>query len=402
MTSSAESRLAVWRRLVEPGAAALLEAVADVDVRDTATMARLRRRWDRDELACAIELLDARRRAVGRFPHPERLVADGAGLQQATSQVVAVYKAARFRDAGCAEVVDLCCGIGGDAMALARVATVTAVDRDLVRAWMAGRNAGVTVRVEDVTTMPPPEVFHLDPARRDEQGGGRRHRYEDYQPGPAFIAAALARATAAAVKLGPGVDLDELPGDGAREIEIINERGTLVQAILWHGATARHPGQRTATRIGEDGSSVSFSDVADEAAMASADLAALVHTIDPAIERAGLTSSLAATLGVGGPHPRLGLLTSDEPLESPWVESFLVHEVMPWRPDRVRAWLAAHDAGIVEVKTRGGAVNPDVVQRDLRGRGSITFTVFVLRFDRRIRALITQRSRQIRSGPTCA
>ena len=49
------------------------------------------------------------------------------------------------------------------------------------------------------------------------------------------------------------------------------------------------------------------------------------------------------------------------------------------------------DAGMVEVKTRGKAVDPDRVQSDLRGDGDTTYTVFILRFDRQVRALVTRR-----------
>jgi len=48
-------------------------------------------------------------------------------------------------------------------------------------------------------------------------------------------------------------------------------------------------------------------------------------------------------------------------------------------------------AGVVEVKTRGGAVDPDRAQRRLRGPGETPFTVFVLRWDRQIIAMVTRR-----------
>jgi hypothetical protein len=64
---------------------------------------------------------------------------------------------------------------------------------------------------------------------------------------------------------------------------------------------------------------------------------------------------------------------------------------MPWRLSRVRECLASLDAGVVEVKTRGGAVEPDAAQRALRGPGQRGLTVFVLRFGRRVEAIVTER-----------
>ena len=90
-------------------------------------------------------------------------------------------------------------------------------------------------------------------------------------------------------------------------------------------------------------------------------------------------------------HPRVGLLTSDARIESPWLTGFEVIESMPWNESRVKAALDALGAGIVEVKTRGKVVNPDVVQMALRGVGDRTLTVFVLRFEKTVRAIIARR-----------
>jgi len=99
----------------------------------------------------------------------------------------------------------------------------------------------------------------------------------------------------------------------------------------------------------------------------------------------------AATLDAPMVHPKLGLLTSDRVIDSPWVTGFELIERQPWRPKRVRQWLAAHDAGLIEVKTRGKACDPDKEQQRLRGAGDTPYTVFVLRFDTKVQALITKR-----------
>ncbi|MEL7484971.1 MAG: hypothetical protein AAFN41_11550, partial [Planctomycetota bacterium] len=100
---------------------------------------------------------------------------------------------------------------------------------------------------------------------------------------------------------------------------------------------------------------------------------------------------LAESLGVGALHPKLGVLTSDERVESRWLTGFRVLERMPWRVERVREAVASLGGGIVEVKTRGGAADPDRAQRELRGTGERTLTVFVLRFGSAIEAIITER-----------
>src|SRR5690606_9223326 len=61
-----------------------------------------------------------RTRAVGKFGEfAARMLFTQAGLEQATRLPVAALHAGRFRDAGAERVVDLGCGIGGDALAFA-------------------------------------------------------------------------------------------------------------------------------------------------------------------------------------------------------------------------------------------------------------------------------------------
>ena len=63
------------------------------------------------------------------------------GLEQATRLEVAAQHAQRFRAAGVRHVLDLGCGIGADAMALAGLdLQVTAVDADELTAAIAGVN----------------------------------------------------------------------------------------------------------------------------------------------------------------------------------------------------------------------------------------------------------------------
>lgn len=354
----------------------LIDAAATTDPGDAAGVERLRRDHDAVLVGLALDLAAARRKAAVKWP-TRAIIADPEGVEMATSALAGAHKARRLGEHGDA-ITDLCCGIGGDAMALVDAGlTVHAVDWSGVRAWMCAQNAGCETSARDVAEVRIDGLFHLDPARRS--GGRRTWRYDELQPGPEVIAR-LARGSGA-IKLGPGVDLDELP-DG--EIEMISEHGTLTQAVLWTGDLARHA--RTATVLP---AGTSIHGAPGDAAIKSP--GRFVHTVDPSVERAQLMGELAGRLGCASVHPRLGLLTSDAPIESPFVSSFELLERMGWHERRVAAWLRDHDGGIVEVKTRGKAVDPDQVQRRLRGRGSTAYTVFVLRFDRRVEALIARR-----------
>jgi hypothetical protein len=116
-----------------------------------------------------------------------------------------------------------------------------------------------------------------------------------------------------------------------------------------------------------------------------------VMTFDASVERLGLMASLCRQLDVACVHPQAGLLTSDELIDSPWVTSFQVLDELPWQVKQVKASLRKHKAGIVEVKTRGKLVNPDTLQKQLRGKGDELLTVFVLRLGDHTRAIVCKR-----------
>jgi hypothetical protein len=404
--------LATWQRLTEPEMAELLAASAGGVAMGVAARAGLRKRFPADLVAAATDLGEARHRAIAKFGADiaERLLADRAGVEMASSRAVALHKARRFatRAGKGARVADLCCGIGGDAIALRAVGLdVLGVDADPVRAWMCGVNAGceaVCARVEDEGAWSAP-WFHLDPARRAE-GGQRIFELGDLSPGPEVWRDVIGRTCAAAaggpwggaIKLGPGVDPEDVRaaiGDTAPlEMEYISENGRMSQAVAWAGELAG-PGALRATMIAGESIETLTGSASDPPA---GDLGAYVIEADDAIERSCLLGTLASAIAAHAVFPGLGLLTADRPAFGAGCTSFEVLAQMPWNEKRVGTWLREHDGGIVEIKTRGGAVNPDVLQHRLRGPGGTVHTIFVLKLGGRMQAIITRRLSPARSA----
>ena len=102
-----DRRLDVWEKLADPEAVPLLEAaaIAVADGITPASVMRLRKSFPGTSVAEAIELASARARADAKFADPSAMMLDRAGLEQATSETVAEWKAARFGDS---PVLDLC------------------------------------------------------------------------------------------------------------------------------------------------------------------------------------------------------------------------------------------------------------------------------------------------------
>ena len=387
--------LSAWESLTLPAAMPLLESLRGIDSTPAAAVIeRLRRTWPAETVNAAMELSIARLRARPKFAErAATLWCDRSGVEMSSSPATARWKAARFQRAGATRIDDLCTGIGGDLMELARVAETSGVDLDPLRAWMAARNAGVTVRTADVLTDPGTAPFaHADPARRSF-GGNRIFRAADLLPALETVRELLRGRAGYAIKLGPGMDLEaseHAPGD---ELEFISESGRLLQQVLWTGSLAQAPGQRTASRAC---SGTSVSGTPGDAATGESRMLKMMFVPDPALERAKLLGLFADRLNAVDAAPGLGILTRDDcaPLSpdcTEWFEQFEVVEELPAREQTVAAWLAERGAGIVTVRTRGAACDPDAWQKALRGRGETPWTVFVLRLGLRRMAYAVRR-----------
>ena len=386
-----------WRRLLEPEHRALVDAAEAADPSNPSAVMKLRKLGDAELVRLALQLTAARRKAADKFPGiAKELVADPTGVEQASSLACAEYKAQRFAEAGFSEVLDLCCGIGGDAMGMRSAGIkVTGFDCDPVRAWMFRQNVGGEAVVTDVSSVNVAgRAIHLDPARRNESG--RIFDVADYLPPIGVIRQLIHDSAAAAVKLAPGIDREQLLTELGlaehlpAEVAFISENGRMVQAVLWVGEVARHTVSATMIRQGCV-ETISGDPTVMPPAIHRDELPRYLHTVDPAAERAELLGVLCDQHGLTMPHPALGLLVGERCVASPWLSGFELIAAMPWRRDKVKAWLEQHQAGIVEVKTRGKAVDPDHEQTALRGAGDERFTVFILRWDRQVRALITRR-----------
>src|SRR5271169_3437407 len=136
--------------LTPPGQELLARLAAEPDGAGTALAlaVRLRREYPADLVAAATAQHELRLAARAKFSRAMEMLFTRAGYEQSSSEPIARYRAARFGAAH--RVADLCCGIGGDLLALASGREVLAVDRDDVHARLALHNAGVYGQGENV------------------------------------------------------------------------------------------------------------------------------------------------------------------------------------------------------------------------------------------------------------
>ncbi|WP_374227275.1 methyltransferase domain-containing protein [Streptomyces sp. JJ66] len=251
---------AAFRALLTDEGQRLLAELRDYDPADELALAtRLRRDHSLGLVSAALGQARLRQRAVAKFGPVDagRMYFTPDGVEQATRSGVAAYRAGRLAGWGVRHVADLCCGVGGDAIELARAGVeVLAVDRSPLTCAVIEANAAalgldgrIEVRCADVTAVDVSgfDAVFVDPARRG--GRGRVFDPEAYSPPLSWAIEAARRVPRAALKLAPGVPHEALPADA--EAEWISVAGEVKEAVLWFGTG----GTGEAGRLGGSGDS---------------------------------------------------------------------------------------------------------------------------------------------------
>lgn len=384
---------AEYRLLTTDDGRRLLEDLAAIRSIGPADLERLRKRAPAVVVSAAIRLATARRKAAAKFDRGDEMWADPVGVEQATAGPVARHKADRF--VGSRVVVDLCAGIGGDAIALADRAPVIAVDLDPANGrrlrWNAGvrgvadRILAVRARAEHFP-IPDGARVHVDPDRRFHRDR-RARAIEDYAPGPAFWATLMDAVPGGAIKLSPAADFARIapPGSG-REVELTSLDGECKEATVWFGdlATCR----RRATRLPGD---ATWTDADGDPGTATvAPTAAWIFDPDPALIRAGLLDGFARSHRLARVADGVDYLTGPEPVHSAFLSAFVVVEVSSLDPRRMRQMIRRHRVGRLEIKVRGIDLAPESLRARLDPRGEESATLMVV--GRACAVLATRRS----------
>jgi hypothetical protein len=379
---------------------------------------RLRKNLSAERAHLILQQIELRRKAEDKFPWARRMFFTPLGLEQATDSWVAAYKAARFTAGHC--VADLCCGIGGDLLALAdRASTVMAIDRNPVATTLAEANLravcivegcdprhAVKFEVRDVADAVPllndAAALHIDPDRR--ASGRRTTKIQLHDPGPDVLERLLSACPNICIKLAPATDVEERIWADA-ELEWISRGRQCRQLVAWFGTPAQQPGQRRATivrRVAAEGKHFPYDASTDnETFVGDPNLQAPVvkqiglYLLEPdaAVLAAKLEGAIAAHHNLSAITPTIAYFTADHPIRSHLLDCFEVQGVMTYRVSILRHWLAVRNIGRLEVKKRGVPLDPENVRRELLAgaHGSEEMTLLLARIDGQITAILAKR-----------
>jgi len=379
--------------LAPSGVAALDEAGRRVAAGETELRVgeRLRERYDAALVAAVMAQVELRARAVAKFRLADRMLLTRGGLEQASGEAAATWRATRLARERPA-LADVCCGIGGDLVALAPVldAPVLAVDRDPVHLRLAAHNAAVygapvvTTRLGDAreVDLTGRTAIFVDPARRSAGPAGRRHALGTYEPSLEWCLALADRIPAVAVKAAPGIGLAAVPPGW--EVEFVADGRELKEAVLWSPSLATAP--RRASMVPGGHSMAGAPEC--QPAVATRPPGAWLVDPSPAVTRAGLVEQLADALGAWKIDARIAFLSCDERPDTAYGRVLAVEASLPWDLRELRRALARLDVGAVDLRRRGLAGDVDDVRRRLRLAGSRRVTVAMTRVDDRPWAIV--------------
>ena len=354
---------------------------------------QLRGQYSPGLVAAALTQLSLRTAARDKFGLADDMFFTRAGLEQSSSEAVARHSARRF--ASLDLIADLCCGIGGDLVALASAARrVLAVDADLQTLRFAERNVAVLLPaasvlfvcadVRDLTWAGDVQAVFIDPARRTSS---RRLRAGDSQPPVDWCLALADRVPRVCIKAAPGVPHELVPSGW--ELEFVATGRDLKEGLLWSPALATTTRRATVLR-----SAVLRSGTADEGtAMAGAETmvaepGAQVPVADPgqylldpspAVTRAGLVAELGQQLGAWQIDPMIAFLSLDRPVSTPFARTLHVLESMPWHERQVAQRLRELGIGSADLRRRGLAGDVEQIRRRLGLSGDRTATIVLTR-----------------------
>ena len=351
----------------------------------------LRKKYPAEVVRAALTLTDLRKHARPRFTRADQMWFDRTRLEQATQEIVARHKSERFKACNDEKVLDLCCGLGADAISIAHHTPVVAVDLSPLATWFTQQNAaayGVSANIEtlnsDVESVDTTGRFvHLDPDRRTQ--GQRQVRLEFGSPALPYLQALTKTARGGAIKVSPASNFGGKFTDC--EVELISLNGECKEATIWFGEL-RQAAPFKATILPQG---VSVAGDPWEYRPRIEPLKRYLFDPDPAVVRAGLVDCVAEQLDLRRLDDAEEYLTDDTWINSPFVRGFEVLADLNNNTREIRDFFRTSSFGQVEIKCRHMSIDADAIRRKLPLPGNEPGVLLFARVAGKARAIVAKR-----------
>jgi hypothetical protein len=367
----------------------------------------LRQEVSNSRAAIVMEQAQLRLRAFTKFQNAEAMFFTRRGLEQASGHQLARYKAEQF--ARCHRVADICCGIGGDLIALhcrggSNDSFTKGVDADELTATFARHNLEVCSsdgqrggevlfqNFED-TSLDGIDGLHADPDRRGKSANyNRTVQGKRFEPSLESVFDRTPEVGLVAVKVAPATPASK-NWPQSIEREWIGDRRECKQQVIWRGDQLDRAGHRTATCVNDAGAATRFSvpesRVDTRLPLADA-IGKYIHEPHPTILAAKLGHVLGKNMDLRPLASNVAYMTGPG-VDLPLMQSFQVIEVLPLHLKKTAAALRSMNVGMVEVKRRGVEQVAGDQFMKLKLSGSERVTVILTRLDHKRIAIIGKR-----------
>lgn len=332
-----------------------------------------------------------RKKAAPKFPRAHKMFFEAEALEQATSWELALHRAEKLHRLGKAgPFLDLGCGLGGDALALAQFRPVIAIDLNPLRLRILEANCRqlqlpfpVRAVRGDYLEMELPQAgaVFIDPARR--QDGKRIFDIKKIQPPLTEILKLSERLKLpTAVKLAPGLDKGLLEEYPSAALEFTGRSRQCQEAVLWLNTGNTLPRLQGSVLTAEGkwqerpGTPEELQNLQTGPLLAGQ----YIYEIEPAMLRAGALENIAADIGAHLFDPQVSWLISDQLCRHPLAEVFHIKAAEKFSLKRLQKYINEQQIGILEIKKRNSAVEPEALRKQLKpARSKNEITIFITR-----------------------
>ena len=357
---------------------------------------------DNEEIEEILEQVHLQIKGKLKFPRANLMKFSRDGLAQASSKYLAEYRTWKMKSK-LKEInnsLDICCGIGGDTIAMALRWKVFAVDKDEnviniakhnLKAYNLENNVefiqGDVVKlvddVEFIKKIKDVDCIFFDPGRRSKEK--RTVKIEEYQPPLSFVEQLQEISPNICVKISPGADLNRIKYDC--DIEVVSYKGEVKEIMLWFGGFKidSNKSQILATKLPEKITLVKAEQKLD---VKSSNLKKYLYEPDPAFIKAYLIEDLANKFKLTLINDKIAYLTGDESIDTPLLKKYLVKKVSNIEYKEINYSLSKLNIGKVDFKSRGVNIDLRNIHKKIHGNGRDKGLVIFTKIDGKKQAII--------------
>ncbi len=353
---------------------------------------KLRQDFTSEETSWLLNQVKLRQKALRKFPSSmvEKMYFEEKALEQATAWPLALHRAQKLQAiAPEGPILDLGCGMGCDALALATYRPVIAVDLEQSRLNILQANAKNLALPYSIQTLqldyiknklPQAAAAFSDPARRVDSK--RIYQVEEtFPPLKKVVGLAKFLNIPMAIKLAPSFDkamLEDLPG---ASLEFVGLNKQCREAVLWLNCSIE-PSLQASIYL-KDGTWHQESlpigqDIAVD--VGSLHEGQYLYEIEPVLLRAGLLHKYATKLQAHLFDEQTSWLISDKLIEEPLADAFLITEIHKFSLKALQKRIKELNVGILEIKKRNSAIEPETIRQKVKTCATKNeLTVFITR-----------------------